>query len=234
VDWNDDGRKDIVAGDTQGAVWFFHNSGTDAGPQLDKGVQIEAKGEPIRGARRIYERVDGKTQLKETIAGSSELADKYSKLHVADWNADGLRDILVGHSKGEFLLYLNTGKKGVPSFGDPATIRPSTGTFPSRPSPYLVDWNGDDKLDLLVGSEQGKVIFFPNIGSARSPKYGAGKPLSAGGTEISAGYRARIDVADWNGDGKLDLLVGDCLSAVDKTTERGRRTIGNIILFLGK
>jgi hypothetical protein len=232
VDWDADGKLDLVAGDERGEVWFYRNTGTAAEPELAAGVQVEANGKPICGTRRIYERVDGEYKVKETIAGSSELADKYSKIHAADWNGDGKLDLLIGHSRGEFLLYVNSGEKGAPAFGDPAVIKPESGNFPVRPSPFLVDWNGDGVRDLLVGSEGGTVVFHPNIGSEKEPRYGPGETLMAGGNVLKKGNRARFDVADWNNDGKLDLLVGDYYSIKDETAPNGRRSGGNVWLYV--
>lgn len=49
MDYNNDGKKDIVAGDSKGQVWIFVNTGTDASPVLAAGVQAEAGGEAIVG-----------------------------------------------------------------------------------------------------------------------------------------------------------------------------------------
>jgi hypothetical protein len=54
-----------------------------------------------------------------------------------------------------------------------------------------------------------------------------GKQISLAGDGFSKGYRCRIDVTDWNEDGKLDILVGNFYS-------KQRPAGGNIWLFLGK
>jgi hypothetical protein len=233
VDFDDDGKMDVVAGDTNGSVWFFRNVGSHKKPELAEGKQIEADGKPIVGTRRIYEKDEkGKYQLKETIPGSSEAADKYSKLTVADWNGDGLKDMVIGHNKGEFLLYENTGKKGAPQFGQPIVVTPEEDSFPSRPSPYLVDWDGDGIQDLLVGSERGEVYFFSNKGTKDKPRYISGKPLMAANRVIKNGSRARLDIVDWNNDGKLDLLVGDFYYIPSQVEGERGKTGGNIWLYL--
>lgn len=233
MDFDNDGKNDIVAGDSEGAVSFFKNIGTKSKPELAEAVMVEAGGKPIFATKRIYGMKDGKRQVTKVIAGSSELADSYSKLHLADWNGDGLRDLLMGHSRKEILLYLNFGTAAAPEFGQPGLIKPAEGSFPSRPSPLVIDWDKDGLNDLLVGSDDGKIYFFPNRGSKENPRLVADGPLEAGGKVIREGSRARITVTDWNNDGKPDILLGDFYSG--SPGEGGQRSMGgNIWLYLQK
>ena len=48
VDWNNDGRKDLVVGQFYyGHIWLFLNAGTDINPVFDGGSMIESLGAPI-------------------------------------------------------------------------------------------------------------------------------------------------------------------------------------------
>jgi len=84
--------------------------------------------------------------------------------------------------------------------------------------PFACDWDGDGKLDLLVGAGDGSVWFYRNTGSSTLPKLAAGVQLVTPGNagfgkdvpkEPRRGIRAKVCAVDWNGDGRLDLLVGD-------------------------
>lgn len=53
-------------------------------------------------------------------------------------------------------------------------------------SPFMVDWNGDGRQDLLLGQYlSGKVRFYENIGEDSAPVFGDFVYLQANGTDIS-------------------------------------------------
>jgi len=217
VDWNNDGKKDLISGDTKGQVWVFLNTATDEAPELAEGVRVQAGGVPIIAARYAK-------------GGSDSLMGTYSKLHYGDWDGDGLRDLLIGQdgtTRGEIAFYKNTGTESDPKFSGPELLK-MPGPKMERPSPYVIDWDGDGKQDLLFGTdEQGEIYFFRNTGTNEKPQLEAGKQLGLAGGDFNRGYRCRIDVTDWNEDGKLDLLVGNFYS-------HKKPVGGNVWLFLAK
>ena len=72
-------------------------------------------------------------------------------------------------------------------------------------SPTFADIDGDGDLDLYVGNMQGKIKVFTNTNGVFTPT----TDLQVGGTDIDAGYRSRPTFADIDGDGDLDLYVGE-------------------------
>jgi len=226
VDINNDGKKDIIAGDTKGDITLFLNTGEKGKPMLAAGEKLKADGKTIKATEVIYKVEDGRTIKDKVIPGSHELSLVYSKLHVADWDADGLADLLVGHDD-TIIFYKNTGGKTAPEFAAPKLIENPEGKFPARPSPFVVDWDGDGKKDLLSGGEKPVITFYRNVGTAQEPKLAEGVDLKLAGPEFDKGYRCRIDVTDWNNDGKPDILVGNYFS-------HKKPSGGNIWLFLGK
>ncbi len=53
-------------------------------------------------------------------------------------------------------------------------------------SPFMVDWNGDGKQDLLLGQfDAGKIRFYANTGTNYNPTFGDFSYLQADGSDIS-------------------------------------------------
>jgi hypothetical protein len=47
--------------------------------------------------------------------------------------------------------------------------------------PYVIDWDGDGMLDLLVGQfGAGKLLIFRNEGTSKDPKFGKAEVFKAG------------------------------------------------------
>lgn len=208
MDFDKDGNKDLLAGENSGAIWFFRNTGTDANPELARGVRVESNGKAITSKK------DKRTMIKELqsntmVSANHPLAGKEAKIEFTDWNGDGSTDMLVGNYEGRLLVYYNTSEEGPPCFSAPGVITPQSGSFPRRPSPHVADWDGDGKDDLLVGDEFGKIYFYSNCGTRAKPSFESGAPLEAKGKQIVKGKRSRIAVIDWNNDGRLDLVLGD-------------------------
>lgn len=211
MDWNNDGKNDLIAGDTAGNVTLFLNIGTKEKPELARGKPVEADGKPI-------------------TRGSHKLAQSYAWLHMGDWTDDGLKDLFVGH--GSILaFYKNIGNESSPRFAAPIQLPAPEGGFATRPSAYVVDWDGDGKKDLLMGGDPAEIRFYRNIGTNAEPRLARAEVLELKGPGANAGYRWRLEVVDWNNDGKSDLLVGNFYSSSQGGAHRAG---GNIWLFLQK
>ncbi len=91
--------------------------------------------------------------------------------------------------------------------------------------PAIADWDADGMWDVLAGSDDGSVTWFRNVGTPGSPRLAEGVTLVdaydgvgygvflQSKEQIVPGIRSQIEVVDYNGDGKLDLLLGDFCTA---------------------
>jgi hypothetical protein len=97
----------------------------------------------------------------------------------------------------------NTGSASLPAFApDPI---PALALFGKDPD--LADLDGDGDTDALVGVGSGDLLFFENTAVAGTPSF-APAVTNPFGLANAGGY-ASPDLADLDGDGDLDALVGN-------------------------
>ncbi len=143
-----------------------------------------------------------------------------SAAHAADWDGDGDLDLLVGDIRGKLFLLRNEGTRSAYAFAKEEQIQAGGGPLEvaGDAGPFAADWDQDGDLDLLVGAGNGSVSLYTNTGTSKAPKLAAARELVSA-VELSyganapkeprRGIRSKVCAADWNGDGRLDLLVGD-------------------------
>ena len=159
-------------------------------------------------------------RLESTKERPIAITGTASTAHAADWDGDGDYDLIIGTIRGKIYLVPNEGtpeshvfgkEQQLQAGGNPINVKRSAG-------PFTADWDGDGDLDLLVGADDGSVSLYRNTGSAKSPELASAVQLVPPVEKTSSrqphkearrGMRSKICVTDWNGDGLLDLLVGD-------------------------
>ena len=194
MDFNGDGKNDVLSGSYPGELYLFKGEG---GGKFAKSEQLKhADGKPVK-------------------VGQAAVA------YAHDWDADGDLDLLVGDIEGQVHLVRNDGSKTEPAYAAPAVLQ--AGGNPLKVNggdagPTVADWDADGAADLIVGNGSGGVVWFRNTGTPQAPQLATAQVLvpdvggEAAGAEAGAikrGTRAKVHAADWNRDGKTDLLVGD-------------------------
>jgi hypothetical protein len=194
VDLDGDGRTDILSGSWPGELYFFRRQPDG---KFAAGVVLKGRdGKPLN-------------------VGSAAAA------FATDWDGDGVIDLVVGTLLGEVWLIPGEGKGKPLVFGKPRRLEAAGKPIKvsGDAAPAVADWDGDGKLDLIVGAEDGSVVWYRNVGTARAPRLEAARPLVGkspvgwGGDDRRGprdwGLRVKPCVFDWDGDGRPDLLLGD-------------------------
>lgn len=125
---------------------------------------------------------------------------------VADWNNDDRKDLLVGAADGSVSLALNIGTQESPVFAALIPLQADNAPLSvgSNAAPLLFDLDGDGAKDLLVGSGNGALYSFRNIGSDAAPVFAAREVLI---DAVVGASNASALITDWDADGSKEILL---------------------------
>ncbi|MDP2176327.1 MAG: FG-GAP-like repeat-containing protein [Bacteroidota bacterium] len=223
ADWDKDGDLDLICAtngdkliskDTADRIYLYENIGTSKSPKF------------------ILKNQDFGNLRTERIINLT--------IEIADMDNDGKLDLVCGNEKGEIMYYKNTSNTN--STLSP-TFTFSNTTFPgfnidigSYSAPAVADINKDGLLDLVIGRNDSMISYYRNSGTLTNPdfmivtnRFGNVKPIDSIGfqyiyddTFAVIGYypvfekyvHSKPRIADLNGDGKLELIVGNSLGTL--------------------
>ena len=197
ADYDGDGRLDLIAGGDccqEGCFYVFRRL-------KDGGFAPRQRVKPVFPPQQF---------------GRVETDTMRSRIAVADLNGDGKPDVLIGADQ-RICRWKTLGVVYGPLAGkDELTVQRMwpEGQEPYPPgtrlstNPVLADWDGDGLPDLILGLRGGErrrgVYWCRNVGTKREPKFGPSQLLVA---DNDVHRITGICVADWNGDGRPDLIA---------------------------
>ncbi|MCG2696417.1 FG-GAP-like repeat-containing protein, partial [Candidatus Parcubacteria bacterium] len=120
-----------------------------------------------------------------------------------DLDNDGLVDMLIGRNDGSSYAYRNTGTLSAPVWTRQAGW--DLLDIGTMAAPVFVDLDNDGDKDLLVGEASGIAYGYKNTGTVFAPTWSAFASWDA----PDIGGFAAPTLADLDGDGDLDLIIGD-------------------------
>lgn len=132
---------------------------------------------------------------------------------LGDLNADGRADLVVGDWQGGVRWFAGTAE------GFAASGTPLFTTEGSNAVPTLGDVDADGDLDLVVGESTGALTLYRNTGTPTQPAFTKAAAALQG---LSVGKRSAPHLADRDGNGTLDLLVGNAAGDVQWFMNDGR------------
>ena len=221
-DWDSDGDTDIIIGTAAGFLEWYENDNGEFKPVK----RLEATDEVIRIEAGEF----------GSVQGPGEARWGYLCPAATDWDMDGDMDILAGCVTGQNLFFENIGSAKEPvltpakylkvDWGDTEAVypdgmryKPKAGQLVTqwRCKPVVMDWNGDKLPDYLTIDEKGILACYPRFrrtdGSlglkpATYPFVDENnKPIAFCTNEIPGrNGRIKFSLADWDGDGDLDII----------------------------
>ncbi|MHC4434426.1 MAG: FG-GAP repeat domain-containing protein [Planctomycetota bacterium] len=157
-DWDNDGDEDLICGNTAGYIGFIEN----------EPVRLKADGKTLR----IMAGPNG------SIQGPCEAKWGYTTLNVADWDHDGLADIVVNSIWGKVLWYKNVGTRHNPKLASGRPVEVEWSDEPPKPAwnwwqpgaktlatqwrttPAVLDYDEDGLNDLVMLDHEGYLVLF--------------------------------------------------------------------------
>ena len=221
-DLDHDGLLELLLGQGDGTILAFEQTGTNSAAFQPAGTLLK---------------VQSGTSQSTLNVGLNNASGKFAKPTLTDLDGNGLLELLVGEDTGSVLRYEQKEATGDNAlvftrmllFPNPYNTATSvaTTTSPNGGSyarPTLADLDNDGLLDVLVGSNDGTLRRYEQktaTAIATADFNALGQMKDEKGAVIDAGAVDKPLLTDYNGDGYLDMLLGNQAGAIVLYTQTG-------------
>jgi hypothetical protein len=173
----------------------------------------------------FYERTDAGLELRTArYLGGIDVGSE-STVAFADIDGDGDMDMLVGNKidhtaiqSARMYLFSNVGTPREPRFQLTDTLDLASSY---HHAPVLADLTGNGRLDMMLGTWNDGVLFFTNAGTAQQPDW---VQDTARTVRLTRGSNTTPALVDIDGDGDLDLFVGEASGTLNFYRNTGSTT----------
>jgi hypothetical protein len=198
VDYSNEKKLSIVAGNYEGKLFYIHNLGSATQPAFTMPQDLASITIPTYTDNHLW--------------------CNFLSPFLYDFTGNGQLDLIMGegtYASNSIYRLVNKGNNGSPIFNEKFTTKIIKGWGREHLTPQVVDWNNDGKPDIISGERQGYIDIFLNKGTdPANPVFENPEPpgipphVQFGGTE-QLGILTTVAVGDLTGNKLPNLLISN-------------------------